>query len=401
MYIKIWVLIFVPALLLGACREKNENPDFKGIVVDVNKEYPQKELSRLQDIADVEYVPLEINDTFLLNCRNVDYLDDEIIVTHNGDYYSESDGNIFVFDRTGKPLKRINRLGEGPEEYNNRISSIVYDRENQELYVCDGHKQKIFVYDLTGGYKRELQVFEKDKAYIKSSYNFNKDYLLCFVGLISETRSKRKESFMIISKQTGEIVKEIITYDYEERLSARITKRDDKLNSESSLVYHTCEQAIKSEDGFLLNHTASDTIYTLHPDLSISPAIAQTPTLKDLVPAVFLSAGKETNRYIFMNVLVKNFDFNTPPSKWYELVYDKNTHDIFEQNFYNGDYTHKMGIWMRGNGASIHLNQYVELIQADELAESYEKGEVQGKLKEIASKIDMEDNPIVMIVTFK
>ena len=41
-------------------------------------------------------------------------------------------------------------------------------------------------------------------------------------------------------------------------------------------------------------------------------------------------------------------------------------------------------------------------LEAYQLVESYKKGELkEGKLKEIASKLDAEDNPVIMLVKHK
>jgi hypothetical protein len=398
MHIKIGILIFASTLLLGACRGKNENSDFKGIVVDVNKEYSKKELSRLQDIADVAYIPLEINDEYLLDSRSVDYLDDEIIVIHNNDH---GKGNIFVFDRAGKPLKRINRLGKGKEEYE-EIHTVVYDKENQELCVFEPNKQKLYVYDLNGEYKRDLQLVDKEKYRIENLYSFDREYLLAYVTCISEVCGGKKY-FMVISKQTGAIEKEI-TYDYGLRLAEGVNFVYQ--GNSVWLSPRLCECVVKTGDDFLLNYAGSDTIYRLNSDFSISPTIVQTPSLDDLNPPVFLFSGKETARYHFMKTIVKDYvDIESlKNAKTAHLTYDKETEEIWEQEFYNDDYTDKRTFFLvnhSGNNVSNDINQYVTLIQADELAESYEKKEVQGKLKEIASKIDFEDNPVVMVVTFK
>ena len=60
-----------------------------------------------------------------------------------------SDGNIFVYDRSGKAIRKINRKGQGGEEYTS-CRSITLDEENEELFVNDNYAKKIRVYDLEG-----------------------------------------------------------------------------------------------------------------------------------------------------------------------------------------------------------------------------------------------------------
>ena len=69
---------------------------------------------------------------------------------------NRNDGNIFVFDRkTGKGLRKINRLGQGAEEYSG-ISGIILDEDNNELFVVD-YTKKILTYDLSGNFKRSFK----------------------------------------------------------------------------------------------------------------------------------------------------------------------------------------------------------------------------------------------------
>lgn len=57
------ILAGILLIALAGCGEnKQSNDDL--IVVDVSKSYPKKELI-LQDLMDVEYIPLETTDEFL------------------------------------------------------------------------------------------------------------------------------------------------------------------------------------------------------------------------------------------------------------------------------------------------------------------------------------------------
>ena len=62
------------------------------------------------------------------------------------------DGNIFVYGRNGKAIRKINRKGQGGEEYVS-MRSVSLDEENEEIFVNDFHAKKIRVYDLEGNFK--------------------------------------------------------------------------------------------------------------------------------------------------------------------------------------------------------------------------------------------------------
>ena len=79
------------------------------VTVDVTKRSysPKKELV-LQDFMDVEYIPLETNDEFINQGKVQAVGEKYIIVTNNC-----RDGDIFVYDRNGKAIRKINRKGQG------------------------------------------------------------------------------------------------------------------------------------------------------------------------------------------------------------------------------------------------------------------------------------------------
>ena len=128
------------------------------ITVDVTKNnFPKKELI-IQDFMDVEYIPLETTDDFI-NQGLVQAIGKEIIVVIN----RTDDGNIYIYDRTGKALRMINRKGQGGEEYT-YITKIILDEDNNEILVHDHHIKKIYVYDLYGNFKRSFSYKENTKG---------------------------------------------------------------------------------------------------------------------------------------------------------------------------------------------------------------------------------------------
>ncbi|MDR0796640.1 MAG: 6-bladed beta-propeller [Tannerella sp.] len=101
------------------------------IPINVTRTYsPQKEVI-LQDFTDVEYVVLETNDDFVNQGRVMEIGNKYILVTNH-----INDGDIFIYDRHGKALRKINRKGQGGEEYTS-IFNIALDEENDEVFVND------------------------------------------------------------------------------------------------------------------------------------------------------------------------------------------------------------------------------------------------------------------------
>lgn len=114
-----------PSLALAGCGKDKQSTN-ELITVDVTKNYPEKELT-LQDFMDVEYIPLETNDEFVTQGKVMAIGAEVILITNWA-----NDGNLFVFDRkTGKALKKINRKGQGGEEYVG-ITEIVLMKQTRK-----------------------------------------------------------------------------------------------------------------------------------------------------------------------------------------------------------------------------------------------------------------------------
>lgn len=141
------------------------------IRVDVMADYPEKELI-LQDLMDVEYIALETTDDFITKGAVKAIGKDIMLVTNRG-----SDGDILVFDRNGKGLRKINRLGQSGEEYT-QLTGLVLDEDNDEIFVKDNPARKIGVYDLLGNYKRSFKF--TDTSYYNYIFNYDRDHLICY-----------------------------------------------------------------------------------------------------------------------------------------------------------------------------------------------------------------------------
>lgn len=120
------------------------------ITVDITKgSFPKKELI-LQDFMDVEYIALETKDDFL-NHGWVQAIGKKIILVLGRDR-----GDIFVYNRNGKALRKINRKGQGGEEYVSCFN-ITLDENRNEIFINDIYRKQILVYDLYGKFKRSFK----------------------------------------------------------------------------------------------------------------------------------------------------------------------------------------------------------------------------------------------------
>ncbi|MDR2775187.1 MAG: 6-bladed beta-propeller [Tannerella sp.] len=378
-------------LLLAAtagCGGQRQAGDEEFITVDVTKEYsPKKELI-LQDFMDVEYIALETNDDFL-NQGFVQAIGEKFILVKN----RKDDGDIFVYDRTGKALRKINRKGEGGEEYT-RVYNITLDEDSEEMFVNDLHKSEIFVYDLHGNFKRSLN--HKDSGgslFYTDIFNYDADNLICY------DQYNKEIAFVLISKQDGSITEEIKIPFKEKKLLQQMLRDGEKTLTVSP---GPSRSIIPFKGNWLLAEFSSDTVYDFLPDYGLRPFLVRTPSIHSMDPEVFLLLRLFSERYIFMEAVENKYDFdNNSGFKPVFFMYDKQEKAVLGYTVYNGDFSIKKEMYMVATRPVNHEIESWYPLEAHRLVESYENGELKGRLKEIAATLDEDSNPVIMLIKHK
>jgi hypothetical protein len=384
------ILPIVLSVMTGCGGGKQSTDDI--ITVDVTASYPKKELI-LQDFLNVEYIPLETSDEFI-TAGYVQAIGKDIILVTNRNY---NVGDIFIFDRNGKGLKMINRKGQGGEEYTN-ISWITLDEDNGEIFVNDRSAKKILVYNMDGKFKRSFK--HKEDASYSNIYNLDMENLICHDGAFISDEVVDKQSFMIISKRDGSVTKEI-QIPLEKNKTVMMMKKDDTNNAIHISVPSTDYPIIPCLGNMILVEPSSDTVYSYFPDHRMAPFVARTPSIQSMNPEVFLFLSTITDRYYFMETVKKEYDFEKGSGfpRTY-LMYDKQEKDIYEFTVCNGDYSSKGKVYMNSRPVSNEIATWQRL-EAYELVEAYNKGELKGKLQEIAAGLDEESNPVIMLAKYR
>lgn len=382
----IFILINFQAILLSCVEVKQ--PADNVITVDVTKNnFPKKELI-IQDFMDVEYIPLQTTDDFI-NQGFVQEIGKEIIVVIN----RTGDGNIYVYDRTGKALRKINRKGQGGEEYT-YITKIILDEDNNEILVHDHHIKKIYVYDLYGNFKRSFSYKENTKGWLYTDMsNYNKTNLICF-----DEYNDKGRAFVLVSKLDGSITKKI---DIPFEVSKSLVKLqfDEANNRVSGMAPDPYNTILSFNGGKILLDVFSDTIYTFMPNKTLHPFIVRTPSVKSMDPEVVLILRLLSDRYYFMETVKNEFNFesNTGFSKTY-LMYDNQERSLFRYTVYNGDFTIKKEMYMSLLRPANDNNESWQRLDAPQLVEAFQVGALKGRLKEIASALNEESNPVIMLI---
>ena len=131
------------ALLSMACgsgnKEASELPQ-----IDVNTNYPEKEIC-LQDVAEVSYVPLETTEEMLV-AESAEVQS----VSSKGIAIKHQPGNMkwesLIFHRNGKGWLKLDKEGQGPDEYD-RMLSLVVDWNQEQIFVESFKKMDVYSFE--------------------------------------------------------------------------------------------------------------------------------------------------------------------------------------------------------------------------------------------------------------
>ena len=373
--------IILLVVMAGCGGGKQPSNDY--ITFDVTKSYLAKELI-LQDFMDVEYVALETTDDFLTQGSILD-IGKEIILVRN----NTNDGDIFVYDRNGKGLRKFNRMGQGPEDYGNLSGCyITLDEENNEIIVSNFMNGQNTVYDLYGNFARR---FSQNTRYA-TLRNFDREFLIgkeTFVRF-DETATESLP-FAILAKKDGSMVHDI-RIRFEKAINPRISPPDGGfivlLDLSTNLI-------IPFRDSWIFAEFSSDTIYRLLPDFSLTPFIVRTPSVHSTNPEILCLPILFTDRYCFLETFKRESGFSKT-----KLMYDRQENIMYNYTVINDDYSTKNTVEF----LTFNSNQTIafwQKLEAYQLIELNQKGELKGKLKEIAVTLDEDDNPVIMLVKHK
>lgn len=269
--------------------------------------------------------------------------------------------------------------------------NVVLFEDKNEMFVNDGPTSKIQVYDLDGNYKRTISY--KRGALVTVLIDFDTDNFLS-QNIYAPENENSGETFLFLSKKDGSMTD--IKVPYQERKSIALVRVNEDGSMQGAFPENS-DFIDPFRDGWLLTEPSADTIYFYKADRSLKPFIVRTPSVQTMSPEVFLFPGVLTDDYYFMQSVTKEYDFDKNegmPST--PLVYDVAEQKIYKYTVHNADYEDR-----EENLSKQNVNNKIAFYQAlpaDELIEALEDGKLKGKLSDIAAHLDIEDNPVVMIV---
>ena len=368
------------------------NQTVKIPVVDLTKNYPEKEF--VVDEADKKYVILETTDDVLADRSfSIKYTSDQRIIAINS-----RQGDIFIFNGAGKVVSFFNNKGGSSREYLS-LQSIVYDEQNKEIFVLDSQdKNQCLVYSEDGKFVRKLNFPEE--SLISELLDFDEQTLLAYTPSYERRNVDvfEKMPYMFISKKDGRILSHL-DLSFPERISNTLRSQGGRSALNIYSMLHP--NMVKVGKEWIIANNSSDTVYLLTLDKKLTPLVVRTPTFIKDNKIVTMGVYLKTEKYLFFTTqtdyLSEMFEKFTPgrgpvelsPSK--DLALDLQTGELF---IIKGITRFPCLIDVSGKATVNSFGAY-------NLKNLLKDGKVEGKLKEIAQKIDEEDNPVVEIAKYK
>lgn len=358
------------------------------IRIDMHKEYPEKTI-RLQEVAQVKYLPLETRDDVLFNGTIVN------LSTEGIAGFNKKQGDILLFDGKGKAVGSFNHLGQGPKDYP-KIFHLDVDWKQKEVYVQDNLRQKIRIYAPDGTYLRAFNVQGTMRE--GDMYHFSDTHLVYYKN--PETRPFAPyQPVTLCSKKDGSTT------------SLSFTKKEDNVVKATGGPFgdmklaskHVCSLQ-KLGDEVYVNEVTSDIIYRIEDASTLTPVVQRTPSYEaENGKDFFLMLRGVTPRYYFFKRQQALLEFQgnaATDTKSTYVAYDRKDKSVCQPTFVNNDYPSmdiplKIVMQCAGDTQSCYL-----LLEAFKLKEALAEGKLKGELKAIAEKLDEEDNPVIMLMDF-
>ena len=385
-------------LALSACTSQPKpQKDSTLPILDISKEYPEIELD-IHEIADVEYIPLETTDESIIGKAPYYAISEKYIVS----LASPLDRATRFFNRKGKYLFKIDRYGQGAEEYVYPFNVSV-DFENEECYVYDGYQQKMQVYTFSGKWIRTLKT--EEGTVFMNLFDYDKQYLIGYNSFHDYRNWKNlledKYPYHLINKKSGENKR--LDIAVENKVSKTFRKGIDSNGTSLESMQFICP-LLANDKNFLIADFGLDTLYQ-YKENKITPIAIQYPLVHDNDEPIIIAPAIYTDNYLFFRPIRMKYikgNVNKPYLDAPYLMWDRRTNEIVEITIWKDlNYPNKRNVFYEMNGQK-NLPNYIHFsYSAEQLCEEYENGELKEDLKRIASKLKLDDNNVIVICKIK
>ena len=296
-FVRLMLLLFV-GIMAVSCREQKKSASTGSDVKEVTFKEAPKDFLIASTFKNIHMIQLEAKEECLIS-------DIKRVVDAEGKIYVLTKNNeIFCFDRaTGKYIRTIGRLGEGPGEYVSAMD-ICYDEKEKCICVVDYYKSAIHNYSLDGRFLGDRK-FDSDTAegvgkavYVDCAPDGN---MLVSLRMSAE-KAYRDHVYMMVRPDGTSTGVDVFS----------------PVKSEIGNIEVSRHPIAKSEDGLRFFKFMNDTIFTLSGD--------------EVVPFCKLNMGR---KMVSKDVLAKMGSYdNVNASKLYKSGYSLPLFELYEDKNY-------------------------------------------------------------------
>lgn len=361
-------------------------------VVDLQKMYSFENVC-LQDIADVEYIVLETHDDALITTKRT-IVTDSFIVTRRME-------DAVFFKRDGRFSHVLNRKGGSGEEYT-LLSHLCISPQNREVYIHDGLRGWIQVYTYNGEYKRTLKI--KDQNFTLGEISYNGSEALFAEDIMNvdyvDNKPTNPRPYYNISVADG--TKYRLPIILKKRIGNAFKMFDEKTGINTTIRVDLYPVSNINNE-LIISNFALDTIYKYQNEKLVPIARKENWKKQNGVPNI-VALDAMTEDFFLWHAVEKDFDNAFKGLLTRTILQNRHTGKCLLVNLVDSNIIDKRFRFPKRMTANYHItpeNTILQYYPADVLKELLGLGKLQGKLKEIASKLDEEDNPVLVLAKFK
>lgn len=362
-------------------------------VLDLNVRYPKK-IVDLQDIADVEYIVLETHDDGLVSGSFNTTITDSLIITYN------MSNDILFFHRDGRFSHSFNRKGGSGKEYSTISQKLCVNPEQKEIYIYESARGRIQIYSFDGQYKRTLKVRGDGYEYGTLFYIDSEFLLLQDLKNVDENSPHPTNPKPYYRLSVADGSKQQLPLMVEKRISNSLTwynKETDKFAS----IGVSISPVANIGGELIISDFALDTVYAYR-DERLVPIARKVNWMKKSGVPWLVTLDAITDKYYLWHAIEKDTKKMVWPDKTF--LQDRYTGECTQIKLADKNITDKKYRFRHRASANLFCPPKGCIMQyypAYRLIELYKEGKLQGELKEIASKLGEDDNPVLMLAKFK
>lgn len=356
--------------------------------VDVYADYPMKQID-IGELAEVAYLPLNKKKVFEGRSYHSTFtgcVSERYILSYT------FDGDVEVFDHSGKKLHAFNHRGQLKEGKYIGISDIWLDEANEEVWIQD-FDNAFKIYTLEGVYKRMLKIPESMNVCDFEAWSA--DSLLCYDDFrVEEGLNKNPHPFYLLSKKDGGIRK-LTSVSVFNRIN-----NDEcfilNLGGQRQVMKFTLTTSSMQVGGgrAVLADYAQDTVFCLERG-KVSPLFVRKPSVFASLPFVLPSVDFMTSRYLFFSFGEKSqgkdrFERN--------LMFDFQTQEVCRYELRNSDLELPVKVYV--GDEDYPSDCLVNEMTVDKFLQYNREGKLKGKAAEVAGRIKDTDTVVLIFYRF-